>query len=379
MIPKIIKRKWGDGLVNIISGKNQKQVLIPNGPYPIYGSGGIIGQSKEALAPAGSTIVGRKGTINRPIFVEQPFWNVDTAFALAPSHDLLPKYLFYFCLGFNFSRLDNSTTIPSLAKSVLLEIEMPVPEREEQRRIVERIEELFSGIDKAEEELREAEHNIFLFRQTTLHSSFAKADNSEYLLLGDILEEIDSGKSFKCIESPPQQGECGIVKVSAVTWGTYNEEESKTCSPNKFISKSQIHEGDFLFSRANTLQLIGACTIVHEVKKKLMLSDKILRFKFSESAYPIYILHFLRSRDGRKQIEEFSSGNQESMRNIGREKIKKIRIPLPSKKKQIAISQEIEVMNKQCEQIERLLNQSKKNLSLLRQSILKKAFAGKLV
>ena len=69
-------KKWSD-VLTIVSGKNQKAVVSPNGPYPIYGSGGIMGRADDFLCEAGTTIVGRKGTINCPIFVNEPFWNVD--------------------------------------------------------------------------------------------------------------------------------------------------------------------------------------------------------------------------------------------------------------------------------------------------------------
>ena len=88
----MVEKQWKD-VVTIISGKNQKAVSCPDGKYPIYGSGGVMGKASECLCPTGCTVVGRKGTINRPIFVNEPFWNVDTAFGIYPSESLLPKYL----------------------------------------------------------------------------------------------------------------------------------------------------------------------------------------------------------------------------------------------------------------------------------------------
>ena len=67
-------------ITSITNGKSQKNVETLNGIYPIYGSGGVIGRANQYLCIAGSTIIGRKGTINNPIFVEEHFWNVDTAF-----------------------------------------------------------------------------------------------------------------------------------------------------------------------------------------------------------------------------------------------------------------------------------------------------------
>ena len=65
-------KKWSD-VVSIISGKNQKMVQSPDGVYPIFGSGGEIGRASEFLCEAGTTIVGRKGTINNPIYVMNVF------------------------------------------------------------------------------------------------------------------------------------------------------------------------------------------------------------------------------------------------------------------------------------------------------------------
>ena len=110
-------KQWKD-VLHIVSGKNQKAVENPNGKYPIYGSGGLMGYADDYLCEAGTTIVGRKGTINRPIFVTEPFWNIDTAFGIAPDKGLVPKYLYYFCVHFNFMPLDKSTGRPSLAKSI---------------------------------------------------------------------------------------------------------------------------------------------------------------------------------------------------------------------------------------------------------------------
>ena len=80
-------------ITSITNGKSQKNVETLNGIYPIYGSGGVIGRANQYLCIAGSTIIGRKGTINNPIFVEEHFWNVDTAFGLKANDAILDKYL----------------------------------------------------------------------------------------------------------------------------------------------------------------------------------------------------------------------------------------------------------------------------------------------
>ena len=171
------KFDWRDLTFNdvlvIVSGKNQKQVIDPNGKYPIYGSGGSFGRAKDYLCEAGTTIIGRKGTIDTPIYVDEPFWNVDTAFGLSPNDGLNPKFLFYFCRGFNFKALDKSTTIPSLAKRDLLKVGIAVPEPLEQEQIVVLLEEKLSVIDRVEQDVAENLKRAEVLRQSILKKAFS--------------------------------------------------------------------------------------------------------------------------------------------------------------------------------------------------------------
>ncbi len=138
---------FGD-IATVINGKNQSKVENPNGKYPIYGSGGIMGRADDYICPENCTIIGRKGSINNPLFVEEKFWNVDTAFGLCPSEAILPKFLFYFCEYFDFTTLDSSTTLPSLTKTNIQQIIFALPPIEEQKRILDKTEELFGKLDE---------------------------------------------------------------------------------------------------------------------------------------------------------------------------------------------------------------------------------------
>jgi type I restriction enzyme S subunit len=156
-------------------------------------------------------------------------------------------------------------------------------------------------------------------------------DSAEWpeIPLGDILTGIEAGKNLRCEERPPQSHEKGVVKISSVTWGTFDPAQSKTL-PHDFDPDPQslICNGDFLLSRANTLELVGACVIVDQAPHNLYLSDKVLRLKLPEDLKP-WVLHFLRSPMGRARIEEASTGNQHSMRNISQKAIQTLQVPLP--------------------------------------------------
>lgn len=127
-------------VLEIKNGKTQRAVENPKGKYPIYGSGGLMGYADDYICKAQTVIIGRKGSINNPLFVEEPLWNVDTAFGLEAKREILnPRYLFYFCKHFNFEKLNKTVTIPSLTKADLLKIKIDLPELAQQQIVVEKL------------------------------------------------------------------------------------------------------------------------------------------------------------------------------------------------------------------------------------------------
>ncbi len=148
-------------ILEIKNGRNQRAVENPNGKYPIYGSGGIMGYADDYICHENTVIIGRKGNINKPIFVEEPFWNVDTAFGLEAKKDiLLPKYLYYFCQRFDFERLNKAVTIPSLTKADLLKIELDLPTTKTQADIVEKLDKTEQILSLRKEELQKLDDLI---------------------------------------------------------------------------------------------------------------------------------------------------------------------------------------------------------------------------
>ena len=195
-----------------------------------------------------------------------------------------------------------------------------------------------------------------------------------------LLSDIETGKSFKCDERPPRASEIGVVKVSAVSWGEYDEQESKTCTVEDNINPDLfVKTGDFLFSRANTVELVGACVIAQSVLLNVMLSDKILRLVLVQDDLKPWLLYLLRSQVGRLQIEMLASGNQESMKNIGQERIRSIAIPIGPHLEIIEAMHLAEEGFSQADLLRNNFEIALKQSAAQRKNILKAAFAGKLV
>ena len=147
--------KWGN-VLKIINGKNQRNIESEYGEFLICGSGGPMGRGTDYLTKENSVIIGRKGNINKPILMREKYWNVDTAFGIEPNEEHINvEYLYMFCNFFNFEILNKAVTIPSLTKSDLLNIEIPIPDMVIQKQFtnfVQQIDKLRVVIQKSLDE-----------------------------------------------------------------------------------------------------------------------------------------------------------------------------------------------------------------------------------
>jgi type I restriction enzyme S subunit len=385
---------------------------------PVYSAGatkepwGFLEGCDVVYGPE-TLVISARGNIGMPKKPREDAFVCTQTTIACTAYDIETVGWIYWFLGqFDYSTKSSQTTIPMLRTSDVDSFEIPLPPLAEQKRIVAKIEELFSELDAGEESLRRARRQLGVYRQSLLKQAFegkltakwreghpelsrcefasdisaqelqalpALPEGWRYSRFGNFIQSIDAGKSFRCEERRPRSEEVGVAKVSAVTWGEYDEAESKTCiDPERVNPGYFINQGDFILSRANTIDLVGACVIVRHVTQPIMLSDKTLRLTMADTHKPFF-LQYLRSRQGRREIEKRSTGNQESMRNIGQERICSIVVPLCSLPEQKEI---VRILDEQFEAIgrnEREIDLALKRSEALRQSILKKAFSGRLV
>lgn len=321
--------------------------------YPEIIAGSDIGSSKQSVCKKDVLLCKINPRINRVWKVSQFTDNeliASSEWIIIRNNHIDANYLMY-CFQSKYFREFMLSNVSGVGGSLMRAqpkyvqtYPIPLPPLSEQQRIVERIEELFAKLDEAKERLQEVVDSFAVRKAAILHKAFTGeltkqwrlengvSDESwEEITWGSFIEKIEAGKNWNALGRPPKNGEFGVVKVSAVTWGEFLEDESKTCTEeSQWNEEKRISVGDFLFSRANTIQLVGNCVIVKDVKRKLMLSDKILRFSFSERVYDFFALWYTRTSSYRKQIESVASGNQDGMRNISQNNMKTIIFPLPT-------------------------------------------------
>lgn len=346
------------------------------------------------------------------------------------------RYLWYWLVGRTFrgqAKRNMSGSAGQLRVPVewLREVDFPLPPLAEQRRIVARIDALFAEIAEGEAALVAARDGLDTFRRALLKAavtgeltkdwrttnpvaetgrdvlaritqektvdyrskgrgsrSAGRAPGIElpevpsswaWAKIDDILIRIEAGLNVSAEGRPPTDDETGIVKISAVTWGEFDENASKALPRSASVDPNRlIRVGDFLFSRANTLELVGAPVIVKSISKRLVLSDKVLRFRL-RPGMDRWLEVVLKSAFGRKQIENRATGAQLSMRNISQDSIRAISVPIPPAGEIAEILRRVtEALLSRADTLS-VLDAEAADAARLKQSILKAAFEGRLV
>jgi len=365
-------KEWRD-IVIIKNGKDYKAVLNENGKYPIYGSGGIMNYSDEYLCNENSVVIGRKGTINNPLFVREKFWNIDTAFGLEAKKEVLePLFLYYFCLSYNFLQLNTSTTLPSLTKSNLQTIEIPLPPLLEQQRIVLKLDSLFEKIDKSIELHQKNIDEANAFMGSVLNEIFEE------------LEEKYSKKHLKDIVSKLGDGLHGTPKYDEA--GEYYFINGANVSDNKIVVnqntkkvneeeyhkyKKELNDKTIFVSINGTLGNIGLYD-----NEKCILGKSACYFNLLDNIDKIYITYVLKNQDFQQYIRENATGA--TIKNVSLKTMREYNVVLPPLSIQQKVVNYLDSVSEKTEMLKRVQHDKMESLKALKASILDKAFQGEL-
>lgn len=220
----------------------------------------------------------------------------------------------------------STSGLHTLSVSKLRRVELPVPPLDEQRRIVEILEEHLSHLDAAIRLIGTARRRL-----DTLSRSFRQraidGPGSPMTRLGDLVERIEAGRSLGGSAPPAGADEWGIIKVSAMTWGDFRESENKRINEAQADPCYEIHAGDILVSRANTSDYVGASVLVDHVRPRLLLSDKSLRLVPRPGVEPEWLNEVLQAPASRRRLSAMATGTKDSMRNISQKSLLSLEVP----------------------------------------------------
>lgn len=187
--------------------------------------------------------------------------------------------------------------------------------------------------------------------------NFAPPAGWVWASLGQLVLATDSGWSPACLPSRrTDDSQWGVLKVSAVSWGDFRADEHKLLTPGLAPRPQiEVQDGDFLMSRANTSELVGRSVVVTDPPPRLMLSDKHVRLRFLDRITAAYVNLVNGSSRARGYYASVGTGTSDSMRNITREQILALPIPVPPIAEQERIVSVVNVLRSHCDELEQQL------------------------
>ena len=356
-----------DDVLEIKNGRNQKNVENPNGKYPIYGSGGIMGYADDYICEADTVIIGRKGSINNPIYVEEPFWNVDTAFGLSAKRKILmPRYLYYFCQYFDFERLNKAVTIPSLTKSDLLKIELELPTIETQKKMVDRLIKVEQIIQLKKRELQKLDILVKSRFAEMFGDPIMNPKGWKVVTIGDIVTEVRYGTSKPAVEG----GKYPYLRMNNLTADGHldlNDLKYIDISDDE-VEKCVVRKGDVLFNRTNSIDLVGK-TAVFDLPDDMVIAGYIIRVRLNEKILPEVLSQYM-NLEALKDILRSMAKGAVNQANINAQELQSIRVYVPD----IELQKQFVEMKDQVDKLKSKIQKSLEKTQLLFDSLMQKYF-----
>lgn len=371
-----------------LSGYNQK--TIHKGGKSISRLG--LAKSSAKLLPPGTILFSSRAPIGyvaiagRELCTNQGFKN------LIPSPGIDNDFLYFF-LKFSKKQATNlasGTTFKEISATNFAKILIPVPPSAEQKRIVAKIEELFSRLDAGVDSLKKAQAQLKTYRQAVLKWAFeGKLTNPclmdkelperwQKLILENIAEKVQIGPFGSQLHKEDYiENGIPLINPMHIHSGEIVPDYSFSILPEKRDSLPNyiLQVGDIIMGRRGEM---GRCGLVQEKENGWFCGTGSLYIRPKKHQVSPKFLHFfLSSFEVKKYLEENAAGT--TMANLNKKIIHNIPIHLPSLKEQTSIIAEIEKRLSVCDKLEESIAQSLKQAEALKQSILKKAFEGKLV
>nr|WP_254629424.1 restriction endonuclease subunit S [Acinetobacter bereziniae] len=154
-------------MAKIQNGCDYKHVQAEDG-YPVIGSGGQFTYATEFLYQGESVLFGRKGTIDKPLYINDAFWTVDTMYYTEILENTFPKFLYYCALTIDFWKYSTQTALPSMTQTVLSNLYFSIPEYDEQKQIAKYLDQKTEELDNQYAKVVEIREKLKEYRSTLI-------------------------------------------------------------------------------------------------------------------------------------------------------------------------------------------------------------------
>lgn len=395
----------------------QKQ-YIENGRLPVIDQGSkLIGgysDDEEKIVKCNLPVIVFGDHTKCVKYVNFPFCaGADGIKVLKPNDDCSEKYLYYLTKYVALKIKDHGY---ARHYQYVEKEEVYIPSLNEQARIVSRIEELFSELDKGVETLQIIKEQLAVYRQAVLKRAFegkfteqwrsehSEIENSFKTLLDSILsdghkEKYESEKNIKLSKLPnlwkwirigdisngpeygtskksEKEGKIPVIRMGNLQKGIIDWEDLVYTSDDDEIIKYQLKAGDVLFNRTNSPELVGK-TSIYRGEREAVFAGYLIRINqadFIDSEYLTYYMNSFTAKQYGNNVK--TDGVNQS--NINGKKLCSYPFPLCSVEEQKQVVYELGFRLTVCDNIDKMVDTTLAQAEAMRQSILKKAFEGGL-
>ena len=306
---------------------------------------------------------------------------VGSTLAIISADGMSQEYLYYFLQG-KYALLNTKkkgTGTPHLDANILNQQKLVVPSIEEQKRIVAKIEELFSELDNGVETLKKIKKQLAVYRQAVLKEAFASSTAS-YKRLKELCFFITKGTTPSKTAMTAGNGEIPFIKVYNLTFDNTLDFSIDPTFVDKdthigFLGRSIVYPGDVLMNIVGPP--MGKVSIVPDLYSEWNINQAIARFRCMDGLYNKYLAHFLGYSDTVEKMKSKAKATAGQF-NLTLEICRDIQIPIPTIEEQKKIVFDIETKLSQQQKIADTIELALQQAEAMRQSILKKAFEGEL-
>ena len=363
-----LKLKYKD-VLTIKYGKDHKS--LNDGDIPVYGTGGLMRHVNKYLYDGESILIGRKGTIDKPKYINEKFWTVDTLFYTEIEESIVPLFLYQHALEVNWLGLNEATGVPSLNTTSIYNIDISIPSKEEQNKIAS----FLSVVDEKISQLTQKLELLSQYKQGMMQKLFSQQlrfkadDGSEF---GEWEEVKFSGIfNFHQTNSYSRALLAEYGEIMNIHYGDIHTKFSMLFDVNKEsvpflndeVDTSKIAKEQFL--KVGDLVIADASEDYKDIGKSIEVislnNQKVVAGLHTYIARPVkpfalgFCGYMMQTFPVREQIKKLATGI--SVLGISKTNLGKVELKVPSLEEQTkianflsAIDQKIEVVVQQIEQ-----------------------------
>lgn len=316
-----------DVLGNVLEvkyGKDHKK--LADGQYPVYGSGGLMRYVDSKLYDGPSILIPRKGTLNNIMFVESPFWTVDTMFwSIINTDKVDPKFLFYSICKRDFASMNVGSAVPSMTVNILNDIQISYPKNiADQRRIasilssLDRKIELNNKINADLEEMAQAIFkNWFVDFEPFKDGKFVNSELGripegwkvgKITDIGCLITDYVSNGSFASLKQNVHLYEtkeyAQFIRNTDLKTNTFSVYVDK--HSYDFLSKSTLYGNEIIISNVGD---VGSVHLCPKLDIPMTLGNNIIMLRPNEKEYNYFLYLWFKYFSGQGLIQGIKGGS----------------------------------------------------------------------